>query len=82
MTTVKTYDLKGKYSKLFDAQRGKYARARSRALFQAQELVPTFETYEYFSGSSILKITYSTAPSYLVEDDLFDIFEQHFNQAA
>ena len=82
MTIVKSYDLVGKYSKLFDAKRGKYFRARSRAIFEISIDVPTFSSWQYFAGPRILKVTYTQAPTYLVEDALFDIFEKHINNVA
>jgi hypothetical protein len=43
--------------------------------------MPTFDTWEYFSSLGMLKITFSTAPSYLVEDDFFDCLEKHYDLA-
>ena len=82
MTAVKKrYDLVGKYAKLFDAKRGKFSLARSAALHELGETMPTFTTWEYLGGPKWLFITFSTAPSYLVEDDFFDCLEKHYNQA-
>ena len=81
MKVVKKYDLVGKYKKLFDAKRGKFSLARSSAIFELSETMPTFDTWEYHSGAAILTITFSTAPSYLVEDDFFDCLEKHYDQA-
>ena len=46
------------------------------------ETMPTFDTWEYFSSLGMLKITFSTAPSYLVEDDFFDCLEKHYDLAV
>jgi hypothetical protein len=81
MKVVKEYNLQGKYKKLFDAKRGKFSLARSGALFELGETMPTFDTWEYFSSLGMLKITFSTAPSYLVEDDFFDCLEKHYDLA-
>lgn len=78
---IKTYELVGKYQKLFDAKRGKYMRARSAAIFELDQTIPTFTGWEYLSSLSKLKLTFSAAPSYAVEDDIFDCFEKHFDGA-
>ncbi len=80
MKVVKQYNLVGKYAKLFNAKRGKFSIARSSALFELGETMPTFDSWEYFRGADILKITFSTAPSYLVEDEFFDCLEKHYNE--
>jgi hypothetical protein len=82
MTVTKNYELVGKYRKLFDAKRGKFSLARSSAIFEISNKIPTVESYDYLSCIGRLTITYTQNPSYLVEDDIFDIFEQHYQKAV
>jgi hypothetical protein len=82
MKVVKEYTLQGKYKKLFDAKRGKFSLARSSALFELGETMPTFDTWQHLKCLDLLQITFSTSPSYLVEDDFFDCLEKHYDKAA
>lgn len=81
MQVVKKYDLVGKYKKLFEAKRGKFSIARSSALFELGNTMPTWDTWQYHSGAAILTLTFNTAPSYLIEDEFFDCLEKHYDLA-
>jgi len=79
---IRKYELVGKYRKLFDATRGKFHTARTKALYDADQTIPNFKTWEYLGCLGQLTITWDKAPSYLEEDDLFDCFEREYDSVA
>jgi hypothetical protein len=82
MQVTKKYQLTGKYAKLFEAKRGKFATARAKAIHKYSQHEPIFSTWEYFSTIPTLTVTWSTAPSYFQEDELFDTLEAEYDSVA
>jgi hypothetical protein len=82
MQVTKKYQLTGKYAKLFAAKRGKFHKARATAIHKYSQHEPIFTTWEYFSTVPTLTVTWSTSPSYLQEDELFDFLEAEYDTVA
>ena len=78
---IRTYTLVGNYRKLFDAKRGRVRKAREVAMLASDILLPKFVGYSYDADKRELYVEWTDAPTYLDEDELFDLFDEYFNNA-
>ena len=74
---IRTYTLVGNNLKLFTAKRGKLYNAKHQAMNQAGSL-PKFVGWSFDPVKRELYTEWTQAPTYLEEDELFDLFDEQF----
>lgn len=78
---IRNYTLVGNYRKLFAAKRGQVKKAKEVAMLASEILLPKFIGWNYDADKRELSIEWSEAPTYLDEDELFDLFDKHYEDA-
>lgn len=79
---IRNYTLVGNYRKLFAAKRGQVKKAKEVAMLATEILFPKFVSWNYDADKRELSIEWTEAPTYLDEDELFDLFDEHYRSAV